>query len=55
MNNDSQPEERTFTPDRPLIPQMVDEIMNALNAHPEAAYRVYLKLSTQYGCMQKIC
>lgn len=45
-------EVRDFVPDKPII--NVDELMKVLEASPETAYRVYLKLAVKYGAGQKI-
>jgi hypothetical protein len=41
--------------DRPLIPNMVDEIMKALGQSEEAAYRVWLLLGNKFGAGQRLC
>lgn len=45
---------RDFSPDRQIVPHLVDNIMAALDQSSEAAYMVFLKLATRFGSGQKI-
>ena len=49
----SEPTIQDFSPDRPIVPQMVAHVMEALNQSEDAAYMVYLKLAIRFGSGQK--
>jgi hypothetical protein len=46
--------ERELSPDRPLVGLLVKEVMKHLDNNEEAAYRIWLLLSTKFGAGQKL-
>lgn len=54
MSTSSNETIRELSPDRPLAKPIVEQVMHALNQHEEAAYKVWLLLSTKYGSGQKL-